>query len=70
MRKYSKRLQSGFYKCTKRDVKFHGEMRERREGEALEPGLLICRVCGFVGREDMSKGSEGRRFRRRGSDCE
>lgn len=30
----------------------------------------MCRICDFVGREDMSKGSEVRKCRRCESDCE
>lgn len=64
MRKYSKSLKTNVYKCHKGDVKFHDEMRERC-GQVSSPARssLMCRVSGFMGREDMSKGKDVRRFR-------
>lgn len=65
MIKYSKRLKTSFYKCPKSDVKFYREMRERH-GWANIPvkSSIMCRIYGLVGREDMSKDSEVRRFRK------
>lgn len=68
MRKYSKRLQTSFYTCPKRDGKFNGEMRGK-PGRAMSS--LMCRIWGlWIERSGAKQLAGVRRFRKHRSNCE